>query len=365
MPPTPPSSASLPGIAFIGFLAVSFVGAIAGATSWEPVGEQPVLDGTLAEAVEDQVDEHAPWREPAITAWAVAEHLLFHEGRPGVLEGDPGWLFSDEELRCYPDEDGVLAQRLVWMEQVRDHLRARGSELMVALLPSKARVRADALGRYQLPGCADARFARTHQGLVELGILAPDLRPVMAAGVAQGEAVFLRTDTHWTPAGAQRVARALAAAQPVAGLADGSWELSWDQPAEHLGDLTRYLPLGPLMDALGPAPDQLSTPRSQGQAGGEPLGLLDEVVVPVALVGSSYSADPRWGFAALLRHALQADVLEAAQVGQGPWLPMRSYLKDDAFLETPPRLVIWEIPERYVTAPIEREGDAPLASLLE
>ena len=71
----------------------------------------------------------------------------------------------------------------------------------------------------------------------------------------------------------------------------------------------------------------------------------------MALVGTSYSAGEAWDFAGALREALGADVLQAAQEGEGPFEPMSDYLEDDAFLQTPPRLVVWEIPERYL--PVE------------
>ncbi|HJR32803.1 MAG TPA: alginate O-acetyltransferase, partial [Pseudomonas sp.] len=46
-----------------------------------------------------------------------------------------------------------------------------------------------------------------------------------------------------------------------------------------------------------------------------------------------------------------------AEDGHGPILPMLSYLKSDAFKNSPPQVLIWEFPERYL--PVNNEiGDA-------
>jgi alginate O-acetyltransferase complex protein AlgJ len=69
----------------------------------------------------------------------------------------------------------------------------------------------------------------------------------------------------------------------------------------------------------------------------------------VTLVGTSYSADPKWNFEGYLKEYLQTDVLNAAEQGLGPFETMKKYLQNESFLKTPPKLVIWEIPERYLT----------------
>ena len=49
-----------------------------------------------------------------------------------------------------------------------------------------------------------------------------------------------------------------------------------------------------------------------------------------------------------MKEALGANVLNVADEGQGPIVPMVNYLKSKAFLETPPELIVWEIPERFL-----------------
>jgi alginate O-acetyltransferase complex protein AlgJ len=116
-----------------------------------------------------------------------------------------------------------------------------------------------------------------------------------------------------------------------------------------LGDLTSFLPLAPLFEQLMPAPDQLQLyqTRAADQAGGSDA-LFADSDIPVALVGTSYSANPNWNFAGALRQHLQRDLSNHAEDGQGPVVPMLKYLQSDEFANTPPQLVIWEFPERYL-----------------
>ena len=68
----------------------------------------------------------------------------------------------------------------------------------------------------------------------------------------------------------------------------------------------------------------------------------------MTLVGTSYSANARWGLESQLKATLGTDVINAAQEGKGPMVPMREYLKSATYRNAPPELVIWEIPERFI-----------------
>jgi alginate O-acetyltransferase complex protein AlgJ len=84
--------------------------------------------------------------------------------------------------------------------------------------------------------------------------------------------------------------------------------------------------------------------------------LFGDEKIPVALVGTSYSANPLWNFAGFLEEALQTDVINAAEEGQGPFETMKTYLASAAFRDNPPELVVWEIPERYLVVDAERKA---------
>jgi alginate O-acetyltransferase complex protein AlgJ len=77
-------------------------------------------------------------------------------------------------------------------------------------------------------------------------------------------------------------------------------------------------------------------------------GLFDTLEIPVALVGTSYSATGVWNFDGALRDALEGDVLKVAEQGHGPFVPMEKYLSSPSIDDPRPQVVIWEIPERYL-----------------
>jgi alginate O-acetyltransferase complex protein AlgJ len=81
--------------------------------------------------------------------------------------------------------------------------------------------------------------------------------------------------------------------------------------------------------------------------------LFGDQSFPVALVGTSYSANPQWNFEGFLKEALQTDILNAADEGRGPFETMKDYLEDDSFATNPPDLIVWEIPERYLSVSYE------------
>ena len=193
-------------------------------------------------------------------------------------------------------------------------------------------------------------------------ILAPDLLGPLQQAKQQGQQVFLRTDTHWTPAGAEIVARQLAltiaAKTPLSGQPQ-RFVTETEETVEHKGDLRRFLPLDPLFENLMPAEEPLQkrvTRASEEQPAADDALFADREV-PVTLVGTSYSANPSWNFVGALKQALHSDVLSYAEDGHGPILPMLSYLKSDDFKNNPPQVLIWEFPERYL--PVNNEiGDA-------
>jgi alginate O-acetyltransferase complex protein AlgJ len=107
---------------------------------------------------------------------------------------------------------------------------------------------------------------------------------------------------------------------------------------------------------LRPRPDleaPLKTSEKPGSdAGG--MGLFGDAGVPVVLVGTSFSL--RGNFNGALQQAMQCRVLDSAQDGGGLLQSPTAYLTDEAFKQSKPKLLIWEIPERFLTLPLTRES---------
>lgn len=334
--------------------------AVVRALPYDVPGDSRLLDGSLTRSFETHYDKVFPVKTFGTNLWGAIQYLLFGEGRAGVVVGRDGWLYTSEEFSVAPDADTLLRTHLDLIADVQRRLEAQGTQLTVALLPAKARLYPEYLPEEQKPAALHRDlYERARHELERRGIAAPDLLTPMSRCKAQ-EPVFLRTDTHWTPDGAVCTAQALAAAGtvPVENGASFLTEIAEERP--HQGDLMQFLPLAPYFSALLPQPDTLVVRTTQAQSG----DLFGDAPAPrVALIGTSYSADARWNFDGALRQTLEQDVLNLAQVGQGPFEPMLAYLDQPSPEGVKPAHVIWEIPERYLPASTyqRKKDDAPAA----
>ena len=339
-------------LSFLGLLVGMGVWSTGGLQSFQRTEQMTLLNGKLAKAAETHYDEQFPIKRLGTNLWAALDFKLFNEGRPGVVLGRDQWLFTDEEFKPTANAEQQMQENLALIQGVRDTLRKHGSHLVLAIIPAKARVYAEYIGKQQPASLHDQLYNRFHAQARQANVFAPDLMPALEQAKARGQ-VFLRTDTHWTPMGAQVAAQTLADAVSRQRLLDGepqAFITDAGSTAPYKGDLTNFLPLDPLFSDLLPAPDnlqQLTTrPAEADAAGGD--ALFADTQIPVALVGTSYSANAHWNFLGALQQALHSDVANYAEDGHGPLLPMLKYLQSDAFKNAPPQVVVWEFPERYL-----------------
>ncbi|SDY90386.1 alginate O-acetyltransferase [Pseudomonas sp. NFIX28] len=321
-----------------------------------------VLNGRWAKAVETHYDDEFPIKRLGTNLWAALDFKLFNEGRPGVVLGRDQWLYSDEEFHPIVNEELNLQGNYALVEGVRQTLKEKGVKLVMAIIPAKVRLYPEHLGDVQPASIHANLYQDFHARVAADKILAPDLLGPLQQAKQNGQQVFLRTDTHWTPAGAEiaanQLAKAIAEKAPLMGQPQ-RFVTEAEQTVVHKGDLRLFLPLDPLFENLMPAKEPLQK-RVTRAADDQPAAddaLFADNEVPVTLVGTSYSANPNWNFVGALKQALHSDVVSYAEDGHGPVLPMLSYLKSDAFKNSPPQVLIWEFPERYL--PVNNEiGDA-------
>lgn len=342
----------LPGVFLLLVLVLGVVLTMLYPTTFPPFGfrRTDIMNGYWAARYQKSYEDGLVLREPALAIWTAIRYVLFAEGEEGVLIGEDGWLYTTEEFQEMDRTGRAMAAALEYIRDVRDILGARGIMLVVALVPTKAGIYPEHLGRYELPSFVHGRYEFARQGILSLGIGAPDLMTPLLEAKGRLE-VFLKTDTHWTAYGAQIAAEALAGlVRPklnASGSLRASYTIEHRGQREWRGDLLNFIPLGPLQAALGLQPDTIEEVVTIS-AGESTLGLFDELQIPVALVGTSYSACEAWNFDGALKAALEADVLNVAREGQGPFVPMKEYLESPALDDPRPGVVIWEIPERYL-----------------
>jgi len=336
---------------FVAVLALLFLWSMRGVLSYRAPNEFSVLDGGLAKTFESHYDKQFPVKDIGTNVWAALDYVVFGVGRPGVVIGEQDWLYSDEEFKPVADGQQHLRDNLALIRGVRDYLAQRDVQLLLAIVPAKTRLYPEYIGDNHISTRREDLYQRFHREVRQIGIAAPDLLEPLQAGKAEGP-VFLRTDTHWTPQGADLVARQLSTTLKRALKLHGEPQTFVTAATErqpYAGDLTRFLPLAPLFEGLMPAPDQLQRYETELQNAGDGIdALLADSEMPVALVGTSYSANPNWNFAGALREHLQRDLSNHAQDGQGPILPMLRYLQSDELNDAPAQVVIWEFPERYL-----------------
>ncbi len=342
----------LPGTLFACLLTAGLALTAIDPATFRAVKKARVLNGEWTASWQASYGQELPGKEAAVAAWAGMRYALFREGEPGVLVGSDGWLYSTEEFLPLDPSGRALEAAVGEIRAVRDGLAARDIALVVALVPTKAMVCPEHLGRSRLPDSLGERYGAVRRAIGSLGIAVPDLLAPLREAAPHGD-VFLRTDTHWTAFGASVAARALAKVIGPELDARGSPRTSYTtqrgEPRERRGDLLAFLPLGRLAGAIGPPPDLVAEVVTVADtAADEGAGLFGALEIPMTLVGTSYSASGAWNFDGALKEALRADVLKAAAEGRGFLAPMREYLGSPAIDDPRPAVVIWEIPERYL-----------------
>ena len=314
------------------------------------------LSGRTAGAVNHAMAHDLPIGDWLSDAGGILRWRVFASGGPQVTVGCDDWLYLTEELRPWPGGDTAMKARADTLQAIAKALSAQGIALQVVLVPDKARVEqahacgvpysVQSQGRY-------AAFAKMLTGLPVVDLLA-------TYGGLHNPLCY-RTATHWNQDGAAIAAAATAAATDAPIARDRPFATSFGPEEDRAGDLLRLMsldhvadlaiPLRPLPDRERPATTKETNPPADTGS------LLDDAPVPeVALVGSSYSVNAN--FQGALEQALSAPVGQFAQAGGAFWGSARDYFRSQAFKETPPKLVIWEIPERVVNQPIGDEEAA-------
>lgn len=315
----------------------------------DPSFERVVTGKTTLE-FEDKFEQELAGRDYIIAPWSGFSYAAFKTGDRKVVAGKNGWVFFHEEFQYFPEAKVEYKHKLEVIEQVRDYLAERGILLVVALLPSKARVYEEYLPLEHFPHFNEAMYDDFRKDLLQRGILTPDLKKFFFEQKKDRQ-MFLKTDTHWTPEGSEAVAEYLALQVrkdcPALNVPEGRFVTEKGVEEDYDGDLLKFLNTGKLRPVVGPKGERI-TPHTTRSGGGGEGGLFDEQLIGITLVGTSFSFMHHLNFEGALKAAFQSDVLNLATEGEGPLKPMAAYLKDTNLSVNPPSLLIWEIPERFI-----------------
>lgn len=332
-----------------------------------------IRSGRASAALEKQLNANLPAREGLIGFANGLRFLLLRGANSQVRVGRDNWLFLSEEMQPHARSRENLTTRVELMTQVSRQLQKDGVALVVLLVPDKIRV----YPQHAWWATHDReRHALALQLLAQRQVFTVD--PLPALQQAASHAVYYHSDTHWNQRGAQIAAQQVAlqvthlmpqitsrmgGTPPNQATASGKPALPWEptefelHPSgpqqERAGDLLRLMGLEHSPNWLRPLPDRETPLQIKQTSADAPAGLLDDVALPVVLTGTSYSL--RGQFHGFLQQALHAKILNAAKDGAGFMQATQAYLADEAYKSAKPKLVIWEVPERFLSMPLEGE----------
>jgi alginate biosynthesis protein AlgX len=263
------------------------------------------------------------------------------------MRGKDDWLFRSEvELMT---AFGPTADGLRQLKVFSDLLKERGTQLVVIYHPTRGLVH-----RSRLPesinydyAAASANYRQALERFRGIGIIAPDLTPLLDEPEQEHE-YFFRRDHHWTPYGAERVARLVAA------------ELRNHpqyQSLEKRRFSNRRIGLMKKTGTLQRAWQRLCADTFADQyvdefvseSGGNRQELLFGNKLPaVTLIGTSYSGgEVNYNFDGYLKQYLGVDILNEAMAGGGAYDAMIRYVMSDGFRTQAPKFLLWEVPSYH------------------
>lgn len=311
-------------------------------------------EGRSTGAIEKQLDQKLPARTALIAAANSVRYLLTGSAGEQVRTGRDGWLFLADELRFEARGNTQLQVRAALLGSTARRLDQQGVKLVVALVPDKARVYSSKLAGRHYPEYNSSRYQDALSALQIQGVTVVDLLQPLALAATQGD-VYYRTDTHWNQNGAQVAAQTVAQEVKRIGLEleKTTFSSSRGNPVERSGDLIRLMGLEGAPKVLGPRPDVEALVVTRQTSADNAVGLFGDSLVPVVLTGTSYSL--RGNFHGFLQQALSAKVLNAAKDGGGFLQATTQYLNDEAFRSARPKVLVWEIPERFLPSKLDEE----------
>ena len=270
-----------------------------------------------------------------------------------VRTGCRDWFFLTEELESFPHPQQSAQARADIVAAVSKNLKAQGIELVVALVPDKTRVeQAHLCGLHRSPSFAQ-RLSQWQTALTQAGVNVLNLEPVLSA--LPGERYY-RTDSHWNETGSDAAAQAIAKHLKGGKLAASAVSPMNRQTADRPGDLFRLSNLEGLPALLRPPVEKaqitsLAAEPAAPAAGADDL-FGDAALPTVVVLGTSFSRTSN--FVPFLSQHLGEAVANLAKDGGNFEGSALAYLGSPTFEQTPPKTIVWEVPERMLQKPLSK-----------
>jgi lysophospholipase L1-like esterase len=306
-----------------------------------------------------------------------AQFTLLRDGGEKALVGRDGWLFykpgCDEMLarahRTANSTNDPVAAIVAW----RDALAGRGIRLLVVPAPNKESVYPDRLTRrvaegrsLMSPATRDvlARLKSANVECVDLFALFAEARTNNAGSDATP--LYLRQDSHWSPAGVALTAKAVAQRLTELGWAKPGAVVYRERaaPVERLGDVLRMLQSARIERASVPE----RVPCVQVIRADTSQPYRDHAESEILVLGDSflriYEQDEPGsaGFIAHLAKELQQPLTSLVNDGGASTLVRQELHRRPALLKNK-KVIVWEFVERDIRLGTEGWQQVPLPPL--
>ncbi|WP_165488585.1 MULTISPECIES: alginate O-acetyltransferase [Dyella] len=262
-----------------------------------------------------------------------------------LIDGRNGWLFRT--ALDLPTQFNVSDESLTQLHRLSEALGQRGTRIVMVYQPPRGLMDPDKLTPTQRRGynldMARSNYAQALQRMrSEGGVIVPALDKLVDEH--KGYDYYFRRDHHWTAAGAQHTAKAVADAmknQPgFSAIARKKFETHTQGVIGKPGTLQKVA-----SQMCGGAYSMQYEPVFvTDPVGGDSL-LGRESQPDVVLVGTSNSDSlGGYNFAGYLEENLGVDVLNVAITGGSYEGSLLHYLASKEFQQHPPKFIIWETP---------------------
>jgi alginate O-acetyltransferase complex protein AlgJ len=278
---------------------------------------------------------------------------LFQDLGADVRLGAPGWLFLNDEFLIYENSNSNMISKVEEIKKVNDFLLEKGIILQVLLLPDKSRVQFNQLGNLKRSNTSFNRVNHFEELLSKANINVLNTQELFLKNIENSN-LFLKADTHWNEDGAQLVANELGQKLIKSGCYPSpKMEVSYKSELKiRPGDLVKLAGLDWVSSDYLPAVDNTQSSTftynqiNTSKTSSDDNLFGDEDLPNIALIGTSYSNNSH--FADFLGRALNTKIGNFAKDGGDFSGSMNNYLVSRSFRDTPPRCLVWEIPERVI-----------------
>ena len=292
-----------------------------------------------------------------------------------LIEGSEGFFFTGlNDLKFYatvPKEHAERVDRDIRViAGLSRALERRGVRVVFSFVPMVERINEAYLPKeLPLPQMFRDFYGRSLASLTKQGVFAPDLNTPFLKHPARKDLAFplyLRQDNHWSSLGGIEGARVIADAMraklntTLTDLPEIKSKLVWNEPIEFNGNYYKLFTDAERVrlpkERIRPV--QFLPDDTPSQTTSDATTLFGDQAPGIAVIGTSFTENRAFGFAAGIGHFLSRETLNVAESGKGPWTPLGNYLGSEDFQNTPPKIVVWEFPEGFLARAMSPVGNS-------